>query len=122
LHETRALETVPGTGPDHRTPDDGLGFDADAAAVEESLWSQLMKSSAPPAMDSFQMAHPADVAMLPPTIPHVTMTSADFKGPGATAEAVMAEGARASEARAEVLRAEAVRTERCEQKAQEGKA
>jgi len=111
LHEPGALKTVPVSGPDHRTTDDGPGFDADAAAVEESLWSQLMKSSAPPAMDSFQMAHPADVAVLPPALPDVTMAPAYAKGPGATAEAVMAEGARASEARAAVLRAEAVRTE-----------
>ena len=108
LHETMAQETVPVTGPDHRTTDDGLGFDADAAAVEESLWSQLMNLRA--AGDGlFQVAHPADVAVLPPAVPDVTM--APVRQAARSHSGAVRRRARASEARAEVLRAEAVRTE-----------
>lgn len=84
---------------------------AEAAQVEESLWSQLMKSSAPPAMDSFHAAIPAVVAVSPPDLPEAAMTSVDHKVAGANEGAVLAEAARAEAARAEAVRAEAFRIE-----------
>jgi hypothetical protein len=82
-----------------------------AAPFAESLWSQLMTSAAPPAMDSLQKATAADVAVSLPKVPEATMTSVDHEVARAKAEAMMADEARAREARAAAVRMEAVRTE-----------
>jgi TonB family protein len=151
LHETKAFETAPVTGPDHWAQDGSPASDArcercggpiadgdfcrpcqrafgswvgsaepaapvgdaatalaEAAAVEESLWSQLMKSPAPQAMDSFDTATPA-VSLS--EFPEATMTSVDDKVAVAKAEVVRVNEARAESVRTEMVGAEAATTQ-----------
>jgi protein TonB len=79
---------------------------AEAAPVEESLWSQLMTSSAPPAHDPSDATAPAEAARSAPVLPEATTMSADDRVAATKAEAV-----RADEGRAETVGTEEAKTQ-----------
>jgi hypothetical protein len=80
---------------------------AEAAPAEESLWSQLMKSPAPPTHDPSHATTPAEVTLSAPVLPEATMMSADDKVALAIVQVVRADEARAETARTEEAKAQA---------------
>jgi TonB family protein len=81
---------------------------AEAAPVEESLWSQLMKSTAPPEQDPFDTTAPAEIALSSPVLPEATMMAMDDKAAAVKAEVVRADQTRAETVRTEEAKSQAV--------------
>jgi protein TonB len=112
----QALDSFLGSGEPATPVNDPATAPAEAVPVEQSLWSQLMKSTAPPAQDPSDTRTPAEAVLsapvLPeatmPVLPEATMVSADDKVAVAKAHVVMADEARAETVRTEEPKTQAV--------------
>jgi hypothetical protein len=95
-------------------PVDAATDPAEAATIEERLWSELMNPPASPAIDSVSTAIPAEMAVSPPGLPEATPEVTISPGDdiadvvaGATAEAVTSDEARAERVGTETVGTEA---------------